>query len=79
MYLVKSPGTSLEIFQSQSRRANAEQLRILQWKRWRLYFCSSEQIQNQASYPGVFWGVMADIFDCQRGCGGGNLANVEQE
>jgi len=63
----KSPGTSPENFQSQSRRANAEKLRILQRKRWRLYFWSSEQNQYQASCPSDVWGGTADTTEYQCG------------
>ena len=63
----KSPGTSPENFQSQSRRANAEKLRILQRKRWRLYFWAAERkiaqelYQYQASCSRILWGGMDDI------------------
>jgi len=78
----KSPGTSPEIVQSQSRRANAEKLHILQRKRWRLYFFSSErkiarELCLQASCSSVIWGGMADSSVVQRGLGRGNLACME--
>jgi len=62
-----------ENFQSQSRRANAEWLRILQRKRWRLYFWATERkiaqelYQYHASCSSVLLGGMADTSEYQRG------------